>query len=150
MIMNMLLIAGLALGGAVASDGALEHRVQLDHHSGPVAVRYSADVGVAHKQIGAVTTGGRPSTLRCVWSANVTIHREARGSSGTTLARSAGRDGVIEGSRPGWCSANRAAIAQEVAARRDAVRDHLQAVVQEDHGQLRRELDGLHSETRTG
>ena len=58
--MNMLLIAGLALGGAVASDGALEHRVQLDHHSGPVAVRYSADVGVTHKQIGAVTTGGRP------------------------------------------------------------------------------------------
>ncbi|WP_322964308.1 hypothetical protein [Sphingomonas fuzhouensis] len=148
--MNTLLIAGLTLGAAVASDGALEHQVQLDHHSGPVAVRYSADVGVTHKQIGAVTTGGRPSTLRCLWSANVTVHREARGSGGATLIRSAAQDGVIEGSRPGWCSANRTAIAQEVAQRQDAVRDHLQAVAQEDHGLLRAEMDRLHNETRAG
>ncbi|WP_156361218.1 hypothetical protein [Sphingomonas sp. Leaf257] len=148
--MNMLLIAGLALGGVVASDGALEHRVQLDHHSGPVAVRYSADVGVTHKQIGAVTTGGRPSTLRCLWSANVTVHREARGPGGTALMRSAAQDRVIEGSRPGWCSTNRNAIAQEVARRHDAVRDHLQAVAQEDHGLLRAEIDRLHAETRAG
>ncbi|WP_294199812.1 hypothetical protein [uncultured Sphingomonas sp.] len=148
--MHMLWMAGLALGAAAASEGALEHQVQLDHHSGPVAVRYSADVGVTHKQIGAVTTGGRPSTLRCLWSANVTVHREARGTTGTTLMRSAARDGVIEGSRPGWCTTQRAAIAQEVAARRDAVQEHLQAVAQEDHGLLRSELDRLHSETRTG
>ncbi len=90
--MNMLLIAGLALGGAVASDGALEHRVQLDHHSGPVAVRYSADVGVTHKQIGAVTTGGRPSTLRCLWSANVTVHREGARRQRYGLMRSAAQD----------------------------------------------------------
>ncbi|GAM02019.1 hypothetical protein [Sphingomonas parapaucimobilis] len=148
--MNMLLIAGLALGGAVASDGALEHRVQLDHHSGPVAVRYSADIGVTHKQIGAVTTGGRPSTLRCLWSANVTVHREARSAGGTALMRSAAQDRVIEGSRPGWCSTNRSAIAQDVARRHDAVRDHLQAVAQEDHGLLRAEMDRLHAETRAG
>lgn len=148
--MHMLMIAGLALGAATASDGALEHRVQLDHHSGPVAVRYSADVGVTHRQIGAVTTGGRPSTLRCLWSANVTVHREARGNSGATLMRSAGQDGVIEGSRPGWCSANRTAIAQDVARRQDAVRDHLQAVAQEDHGLLRAEMDRLHPDTRAG
>jgi hypothetical protein len=150
MTMNMLLIAGLALGGAVASDGALEHRVQLDHHSGPVAVRYSADIDVTHKQIGAVTTGGRPSTLRCLWSANVTVHREARGAGGTALMRSAAQDRVIEGSRPGWCSTNRSAIAQDVARRHDAVRDHLQAVAQEDHGLLRAEMDRLHAETRAG
>jgi hypothetical protein len=150
MTMNMLLIAGLALGGAVASDGALEHRVQLDHHSGPVAVRYSADIGVTHKQIGAVTTGGRPSTLRCLWSANVTVHREARSAGGTALMRSAAQDRVIEGSRPGWCSTNRSAIAQDVARRHDAVRDHLQAVAQEDHGLLRAEMDRLHAETRAG
>lgn len=148
--MNMLLIAGLALGGAVASDGALEHRVQLDHHSGPVAVRYSADIGVTHKQIGAVTTGDRPSTLRCLWSANVTVHREARGAGGTALMRSAAQDRVIEGSRPGWCSTNRSAIAQDVARHHDAVRDHLQAVAQEDHGLLRAEMDRLHAETRAG
>ncbi|MFN3776794.1 hypothetical protein [Sphingomonas parapaucimobilis] len=148
--MNMLLIAGLALGGALASDGALEHRVQLDHHSGPVAVRYSADIDVTHKQIGAVTTGGRPSTLRCLWSANVTVHREARGAGGTALMRSAAQDRVIEGSRPGWCSTNRSAIAQDVARRHDAVRDHLQAVAQEDHGLLRAEMDRLHAETRAG
>lgn len=148
--MTMFLMAGLALGAAAASDGALEHRVQLDHHSGPVAVRYSADIGVTHQQIGAVTTGGRPSTLRCLWRANVTVHREARGATGATLIRSAARDGVIAGSRPGWCTTQRAAIAQEVAARRDAVQDHLQAVAQEDHGLLRSELDRLHIETRTG
>lgn len=150
MMMNTLWLAGLMLGSMAASDGALEHRVQMDHHSGPVAVRYSADVGVTHKQIGAVTTGGRPSTLRCQWSANVTVHREARADSGVALVRSASRDGVIEGSRPGWCSANRNAIAQEVARRHDAVRDHLQAVAQEDHGLLRAEMDRLHTETRAG
>lgn len=148
--MQMLLMAGLALGAAAASDGAIEHRMQLDHHSGPVAVHYRADVGVTHRQIGAVTTGGRPSTLRCLWRANVTVHREARGAAGAALMRSAARDGVIEGSRPGWCSTNRAAIASEVAARRDAVHDHLQAVAQEDHGLLRAEMDRLHAETRTG
>ena len=148
--MNTLMIAGLLLGGVAASDDALEHRVRIDHHSGPVAVRYSADVGVTHKQIGAVTTGGRPSTLRCQWSANVTVHREARADSGATLMRSASRDGVIEGSRPGWCSANRTAIAQEVARRQESVRDHLQAVAQEDHGLLRAEMDRLHAETRAG
>ncbi|MGO7251873.1 hypothetical protein ACCS63_36680, partial [Rhizobium brockwellii] len=79
-------------------------------HSGPVAVRYSADIDVTHKQIGAVTTGGRPSTLRCLWSANVTVHREARGAGGTALMRSAAQDRVIEGSRPGWCITNRSAI----------------------------------------
>ncbi len=148
--MNMLLVAGLVLGSMAASDGALEHRMQMDHHSGPVAVRYSADVGVTHKQIGAVATGGRPSTLRCQWSANVTVHREAKAGTGATLLRSASRDGVIEGSRPGWCSANRSAIAQEVARRQDSVRDHLQAVAQEDHGLLRAEMDRLHAETLAG
>lgn len=148
--MNMLLIAGLALGGAVASDGALEHHVRMDHHSGPVAVRYNADIGVTHKQIGAVATGGRPSTLRCLWSANVTVHREARGANGATLMRSAARDGVIAGSRPGWCSTHRAAIAKEVAARQDAVRDHVQAVARDDHERLRAEMDRLHAETRAG
>lgn len=148
--MTMLLIAGLVLGTAAASDGAIEHRMQLDHHSGPVAVRYSANVGVTHKQIGAVATGGRPSTLRCLWSANVTVHREARATTGTTLSRSAARDGVIEGSRPGWCSTQRAAIAREVAQRQDAVRDHVQAVAQEDHPTLRAEMDRLHAETRAG
>ncbi|MEJ8631279.1 hypothetical protein P0F65_18650 [Sphingomonas sp. I4] len=77
MMMHMLLIAGLALGAATASDGALEHRVQLDHHSGPVAVRYSADVGVTHKQIGAVTTGGRP---RPCAASGCQCHRPPRGA----------------------------------------------------------------------
>ena len=148
--MNMLLIAGLVLGAAAASDGAIEHQVQLDHHSGPVAVRYSADVGVTHRQIGAVATGGRPSTLRCMWSANMTVHREARATAGTMLTRSAARDGVIRGSRARWCGTNRQAIAQEVAQRRDALHDHLQAVAQEDHPMLRAEMDRLHPETREG
>ncbi|WP_343525812.1 hypothetical protein [Sphingomonas sp.] len=148
--MSMMLMAGLMLGTLAGSDGAIEHRVQLDHHSGPVAVRYSADIGVSHKQVGAVAPGGRASTLRCQWSANVTVHREARASAGAMLRRSAARDGVIEGSRPGWCSAHRDAIAQEVAQRRDAVKAHLQAVAQEDHPVLRAEIDRLHSETRAG
>ena len=148
--MSMMLMAGLMLGSLAASDGAIEHRVQLDHHSGPVAVRYSADVGVTHKQVGAVVPGGRPSTLRCLWSANVTVHREARASTGAALVRSAARDGVIEGSRPGWCGTNRDAIAKEVAQRRDALHEHLQAVAQEDHPMLRAEIDRLHADTRAG
>ncbi|MET4897510.1 hypothetical protein RN629_10155 [Sphingomonadaceae bacterium jetA1] len=148
--MNMIGMAGLLVGAMIASgDGAIEHRTQMDHHSGPVAVHYRADVGVTHKQVGAVTTGGRPSTLRCLWSANVTVHRQAQ-AAGAMLTRSAARDGVIEGSRPGWCSTNRSAIAQEVARRHDAVRDHLQAVAQEDHAILRAEMDRLHAETRSG
>jgi len=85
-----------------------------------------------------------------MWSANMTVHREARATAGTMLTRSAARDGVIRGSRAGWCGTNRQAIAQEVAQRRDALHDHLQAVAQEDHPMLRAEMDRLHPETREG
>lgn len=147
--MNMLLIAGLVLGAAAASDGAIEHRAagsSFRAGRGPLQRRCRRDSQADRR-------GGHrraSSTLRCMWSANMTVHREARATAGTMLTRSAARDGVIRGSRAGWCGTNRRAIAQEVAQRRDALHDHLQAVAQEDHPMLRAEMDRLHPETREG
>lgn len=149
--MTKLLAAGLLLGALAAAPAAAnDHSVRIDHHAGPVDAQYRAVTKVAHKQVGAVVPGGRASTLRCAWSAGVTVDREARLPSGATMTRSIHRDDVISGSRPGWCSAQREAISKDVAARTDKVRDHMLAVAHEDRAELHAELDRLHGPTRTG
>ncbi len=148
--MTRIWIAGLVLGGIAAAAPAAEHKVRVDHHSGAIDAHYRAGVTIAHRQVGAAGPGGRASTLRCQWSAGVTIDREARHASGTTMLRTISRDDVVEGSRPGWCDGQRRAIAEEVARRTDAVRDHMMAVAAEDHGVLRAEADRLHGTQAAG
>ena len=148
-------LAGLVLGtvaaAAVAGPGAaMEHRVRIDHASGATEVQYRGDVNIVHKQVGAVAPGGRISTLSCRWKANVSVTREARHASGSTMTRSIEGARAIEGTRAGWCGSQRDAIAQEVAQRVDAMRDHLLATAAEDHPVLMAEIERLHGSTQTG
>lgn len=148
-------LAGLLLGtvaaAALAGPGAaMEHRVRIDHASGTTDVQYRGDVDIVHRQVGAVAPGGRASTLGCRWKAKVTVTREARHASGSLMTRSIEGARAIEGTRAGWCGDQRDAIAQEVAQRVDAMRDHLLATAAEDHPVLMAEIERLHGSTRTG
>ena len=144
-------LVGLLLGVAMAApEGGMVHSARVDHHSGAVHSDYTANVNVSHQQIGTVGAGGRPSTLRCMWRAGLVVERQARHASGSTLARSFTHDKVVEGSRPGWCSAQKAAIAEEVASRADALQARLAQLAQEDHPVLHAELDRMHGTTQAG
>ena len=149
--MAYLLTAGLMLGAAGAALGmTVEHQSRLDHHSGPVAAQYRGTVAVSHRQVGAVAPAGAPSTLRCDWAATMTVDRHATASSGTVMTRRIESDPRISGSRAGWCTNHRAAIAKEVAARAATMQDHLMTLAQEDHEAIRLELDRIHGERRAG
>jgi hypothetical protein len=150
-MMAYMLMAGLALGAAGATLGmTVDHHTQLDHHSGRIAVTYRGDVAIHHKQVGTATGGGRSSTLRCDWSAKMTVARHAIGTSGASMTRHIADTPAIAGTRPGWCTTNRSAISQEVASRAGDMRRHLVTVAEEDHAALRAELDRLHGAERTG
>jgi hypothetical protein len=149
-MMRYVILAGLALGMVAAPAAAREHRVRVDHHAGAVDAVYRANVAVSHRQVGAVVPGGRASSLRCMWSAGMTVDREARHPAGGVMTRSISRDNVAEGSRPGWCETHRASIAREVALRTDRVREEMMAVAEEDHSVLRAELDRAHQDRQAG
>ncbi|WP_242117643.1 hypothetical protein [Sphingomonas lacusdianchii] len=144
-------MVGLLLGAMVAApDRGMEHEVRIDHRTGAVESRYSADVRITRRQVGTVGVGGRPSTLRCLWSAGLVVDRQARHASGSTMARTFAHDGVVAGSRPGWCSAQRRSIAQEVALRQPELRERLVRLAQDDHGVLHAEIDRMHGTTQAG
>lgn len=135
-------VAGLLLG--IASTNPMTHDVRLDHRSGAVSARYDGHVAVTHRQVGSVSAPGRPSSLRCRWSANIVVDRSARHASGSSFNRSIRRDAVVEGVRPGWCGAQRAAIARDVASQSETMRRHMLAVHAEDRTVLLAEIDRLH------
>lgn len=144
-------VVGLVLGAmAGLPDTAMEHSVRIDHRSGTVHSQYSADVQVTHRQVGTVGVGGRPSTLRCIWTAALVVDRQARHASGSTLARSFTHDNVAEGSRPGWCSTQKTSIAREVASLDTKIRARLIEVAQDDHPVLRAEIDRMHGMAQAG
>ena len=142
--MSIFIAAGLLLGAPVVDS----HRVEIDHQGQRVDVTYHSELAVKQRQVGTAGPAGRPSTLRCLWKANVSVEREARSAAGHVLKRTISSDAPIEGSRPGWCSGQRAAIEQEVASRSDQVREHLLAVAERDRETLALELDAAHSPAR--
>ncbi|QNE31931.1 hypothetical protein F1C10_08275 [Sphingomonas sp. NBWT7] len=133
--------AGLLLGTPMIDH----HRVEIDHGGHRVEVTYRSDAALAHRQIGAAGAPGRPATLRCAWTAKLTVEREARSSAGHVLKRAIASETPISGTRPGWCDTQRGAIAQEVAMRSSEMREHLLAVAAEDRGALALELDRVHA-----
>lgn len=141
--MAILLTAGLLLG-TLTGAAPIEHRVALDHPSGTVEAEYRSALAVTHRQIGTASAPGRPSSLRCQWRADLTVTREARHAAGTMLRHESSHQGVLDGSRPGWCTTNRAAIAREVASRQEALRDHLIAVAKADEARLLAEVERAH------
>lgn len=144
------LLVGAAAMTAGSTDIAHRHSVRIDHHRGAIDAQYSSRVGVTYKQVGAVTPGRVPSTLRCQWQARLIIERDARHASGTTMSRTMVRNGALTGSRPGWCTGAKAAIARDVTARDAALRAHLLAVAADDHAVLTAEIDRLHDRSRRG
>lgn len=144
--MSFIIAAGLMLGASVAAD---THRTQIDHRGHRVDITYRSDLAVTRRQVGVAAPGGRAGTLRCVWSARVSVAREARSTAGHVLTRTLSSDRPISGSRAGWCDGQRAAIAAEVAARSDTVRAHLMALADEDRATLAAELDTVHADARS-
>ncbi|UYY57771.1 hypothetical protein [Sphingomonas sp. S2-65] len=144
----MTAIATIALGlsiFAAAPVGAATHTHTLvvDHPSGPVDARYRGRVIVEHQQIGSVAPPGRGATLRCAWTARLAVDRTATTPSKAAASRSFVTDGIMRGSRPGWCSAARSAIAGEVASRLSNADVHLAAAARADHPVLLAEIDRL-------
>lgn len=148
--MTNLLIAALLLGTAAGVAAPVEHRTRLDHASGAAEVHYRAAVAVRHRQVGVPAPGGRASTLACRWEAGLVVERDARHASAGRLSRTIERAAAIEGSRPGWCSTQGAAIRQDIARRAGDWRGRLAAIAEEDHHVLRAELDRAQGAAQAG
>lgn len=149
--MTYFLTAGLALAATGTALGlTVDHQNQVDHHTGPVAVKYRGDVAIMHKQVGMVAPGGRASSLRCEWTASMTVARHAIAASGTRLVRSMDSEPLASGTRPGWCVKSHRAITKEVAGKTADMQRHLMVLAQEDEKTLRAELDHVHGPQRAG
>lgn len=146
--MSLIMAAGAMLSAMTASTP--EHIVRLDHRAGAVEARYRGAVTIAYRQIGAVAPPGAPSTLRCAWTANLAASRDAAVGAGLSASRAFAPVKAFEGTRPGWCAANREAIGMEVAARDGAVLDRLREIAAADREPLVAELDRLHTGRSAG
>jgi len=129
--------AGLMLGAILVTSGApLEHHAKVDHASGSVEARYTGTVHLVPRQVGSPAPGGRPSTLRCEWSANLSVDREARHEAGGLLSRSIVDTDSLKLTRSGWCNSQRTSVVAEIAARSDELKERLVAIATEDRSAL--------------
>jgi hypothetical protein len=134
--------AGLMLSAIVVTSAVpLEHRTQVDHASGSVEARYVGTVQLVPRQLGSPGPGGRPSTLRCEWRANLAVEREARHETGGLLSRSIVDSDGLKLTRPGWCNSSRSAVVAEVAARSDVLQERLLAIAAEDRAALLEQVE---------
>ncbi len=140
--MKKRVLVGLALGLGLASPAlALEHEVVIDHAAGPIAADYRGSVTIETDQVGAAGAPGRPSTLRCNWSAKLNVERVAKVGGTLRSQRSLSRDNVASGSRPGWCATSAAAIEGLVDTRSESVRSALLSLVEQDRAAILAEAD---------
>jgi hypothetical protein len=141
---EMLLFASLSLVLAAAEGvPTATYTLSIPHHAGPVSAEYQGEVAVHHKQVGAPAPGGRSSTLRCAWRADLKVYRVATSAAGAMASRTFTHSNVASGNRPGWCSTNRTAIAADVAARVGDAHQHLASAAREDQMALKAELERL-------
>lgn len=141
--MKRFVLAGLALSAGVAAPAfALEHEVVIDHVSGPIAADYKGAVTIETTQVGAAGVAGRPSTLRCNWTASLNVERVAKVGESLRSQRSLTQDDVASGSRPGWCETQTKAIDKLVDSRSDRFRTALLALVERDRAQILAEAEG--------
>lgn len=144
------LSAVMALGLTAASPLlTIEHLTKIDHDTGPLTANYHGSISIDQKQTGSVIPSGRPSTLRCIWTASIAVTRDAKTADGMMLGRQFVRENVASGSHAGWCSKNKTAIAESVAKRTPDLERHMTALVQEDRSILLADLDRLRSSART-
>ncbi len=136
-----MLILTMALAAAPLAD-VEGLTTTVDHPGGAITADYRGDVTIGMKQVGAAAPGGRPSTLRCMWTARLRVERQAVGAGGMRAARSFTAPGVVEGSRAGWCDGQRPAIEREVAAQMQRGL-HLQHAAYADHHSVSADFDRL-------
>lgn len=142
-------LAGLALGLGFASPAlALEHEVVIDHASGPIAADYKGSVIIETNQVGAAGVAGRPSTLRCNWTARLDVERVAKVGETLRSQRSLTQDDVASGSRPGWCETNAKVIDRLVDRRSDSIRTAMLALVEQDRATILAEAESVAARTR--
>lgn len=135
--MKKLSILGLAIGVCFAAPAmALEHKVVIEHPEGPIAADYAGTVDVETRQIGSVGAPGRPSTLRCQWSASLSLERTAQVGETLKTRREMRQDDVASGSTPGWCRTNAKAIDKLVDARKETFRSAMLELVAQDRTAL--------------
>lgn len=133
---------GLMLAAATATP-ASTHTLAVTHASGPVQASYQGSIVVRHRQVGSVSSAGRPSSLACHWTADLAVERTAMTANGSVASRSFTETAVASGRRPGWCSGTRSAIDRDAAS---AVRDigrHVARAAQKDRPVLAAELDRM-------
>jgi len=140
----MIVMLGLLLA---APFSEIVHSVRIDYPTGPAHAEYRMRVDVRHQQLGVAAPGSHAATLRCRWRADLVLDREARHTGGT-LRRALRQESVATGSRPGWCTANRAAIAKDVASSTSDMRGAVAALAGQDAALLRAELDQIGTGTR--
>lgn len=148
--MKKLAFAGLVLAGLASPALALEHDVVIDHADGPIAADYKGAVTIETRQVGAAGVAGRPSTLRCEWTASLSVERTATVGESLRTRRSMTREDVASGSRPGWCETSSAAIAKLVDARRETFRAAMIELADQDRAALLAEAEGSGRSGREG
>lgn len=150
-MMKKLAFAGLFVGACLASPAAaLEHEIVIDHPAGTIAADYEGAVQVETRQIGTAGVAGRPSTLRCRWSASLSVERTAKVGDVLQTRRSMSRDDVTSGSTPGWCNHKAEAIDALVDARRDTFRTALLELVEQDRTAILAEAESVAASNREG
>jgi hypothetical protein len=151
MMMKKLAFAGLAIGACLAAPAAaLEHEVVIEHAAGTIAADYAGTVKVETRQVGTAGVAGRPSTLRCEWTASLSVERTAKVGETLQSRRSMARDDVATGSRPGWCASQAKAIDNLVDSRRDTFRTAMLALVEQDRSAILAEADSVRAGNREG
>ena len=149
--MKKIAFAGLVLGISLAAPAAaLEHEVVIDHPVGTIAADYEGAVRVDTRQVGTVAAAGRQSTLRCRWTASLTVERNAKLGEVLNSRRSMTRDDVASGSKPGWCSTHDKSIDRLVEGQRDTFREAMLALVAEHRRVILAEADSARVAGREG
>lgn len=149
-MMKKLSIAVL-LGACIASPAmALEHEVVIEHAAGTIAADYAGTVTVETRQVGSAGVAGRPSTLRCIWTASLSVERTAKVGDTLNSRRSMTGDDVASGSRPGWCQTQANAIDRLVDSRRETFRMAMLELVEQDRSAILAEADSLRATNREG
>ena len=148
--MKKLVFAGLIAAALTSPAVALEHEVIIDHASGPIAADYKGSVKIETKQVGVAGVAGRPSTLRCHWTASLNVERVAKVGEVMQSRRSLTRDDVASGSRSGWCIRHTEAFDRIVETHRETFRKTMLAVIDQDRPVIVAEAERALSTRRDG
>lgn len=134
--MSILIAAALA----AATTALPAHTSTVEHRGQNLAVEYRPVVETKLRQAG-MAPPGRPATQICNWKASVSVERKLQGAA---HSQRVGDVREISGSQAGDCNLQGDRIAQQVAARGDAVQAHVAAVAAADRPVLLADLDIAH------